>query len=433
MLKNEVFGGQAPETREEFYTNYPLYRYWSVNKSDDLFSSTPINIYIHIPFCVQICEFCYYRTEKIKSQNDIDNYIESLCKEIALVGSRKNYSNTPVNSIYIGGGTPSLLKPKQFQKIVDTLRKFHDISSAEFTLETAAGTFNKEKIESYLENGVNRISMGVQSFDDKVLRMSNRTHVQKLVFNSIELLQDYNGLVVNIDILSGLVGDTYKSFSHTVEEAIKSKVDAITFYKFKTYANTAFYQKSLRNDKIELPTEQQEIEFMEFALESLKASEYDMWTTFAFTRNGYKHTYIEKTWRGDDCIAYGVSSFGSLSGMSYQNTNDLTNYTDCINKNVLPLYRQHKLSLKDMIVKELLLCVARLKSYEKTEFVNKFGFDYCEFLSKEMEYLCANGFIHNTNDLELTTKGILFGDYIGKVLAEGFKEKVGRDKYQLLY
>jgi oxygen-independent coproporphyrinogen-3 oxidase len=422
------------ETREEFYTNYPSYKYWSVNKSSDLLSAKPINIYIHIPFCVQICNFCYYKTEKIKSQYDIENYVESLCREIELVASKKDYSNTPVDSIYIGGGTPTLLKPKQFTKIVDTLKKYHDISSAEFTLESAAGTFNQEKVECYVENGVNRMSMGVQSFDDEILRLSNRKHVQKLVLSSLELLNKYEGVVVNIDILSGLVGDTHDSFRHTVDEAIKSSVDAITFYKFKTYANTEFYQKSLRNDKIELPTADEEIEFMGSALEALQASEYDMWSTFAFTKNNYKHTYIEKTWRGNDCISYGVSSFGKIGDISYQNTNNLIHYTDSLNKDILPLYRQYKLTLKDMIVKELLLCVARLKSYQKIEFVNKFGFDYFEFLSKEIEYLYSNGFIlEETSELTLTNKGVLFADYVGKILAEGFKTKIGKDQYQLIY
>ncbi|GAA0740340.1 radical SAM family heme chaperone HemW [Gaetbulibacter jejuensis] len=434
MSKKETAIQPNIETREEFYTNYPSFKYWNVNKSSDLFSPEPINIYIHIPFCVQICNFCYYKTEKIKSQYDIENYVESLCKEIALVASKREYSKTPVDSIYIGGGTPTLLKPKQFTRIVDVLKKYHDISSAEFTLESAAGTFNKEKVECYVKNGVTRMSMGVQSFDDEILRMSNRKHVQKLVFNSLELLRGYEGLVVNIDILSGLVGDTHESFSHTVREAINSNVDAITFYKFKTYANTAFYQKSLRNDDIELPSAEQEIEFMESALDILQSSDYSMWTTFAFTKNNYKHTYIEKTWRGKDCVSYGVSAFGKIGNVSYQNTNNLLHYKASIEEGTLPLYRQYKLSLKDEIVKELLLCVARLNSYKKAEFVEKFGFDYFEFLPKEIDFLYTNGFIkEGTDELRLTNKGILFADYIGKVLVDGFKAKIGDDQYQLIY
>ena len=241
-------------------------------------------------------------------------------------------------------------------------------------------------------------------------------------------------LVVNIDILSGLVGDTLESFSHTVNEAIKSNVDAITFYKFKTYANTAFYQKSLKNDKIELPTNEEEIEFMKSALKMLGTSDYDMWTTFAFTKNNYKHTYIEKTWRGHDCVSYGVSAFGKIGNISYQNTNNLIHYSESLKKGILPLYRQYELSLKDRIVKELLLCVARLNSYQKQEFIDKFGFDYFDFLSEEMDYLRKDGFIKDDKDeLRLTTKGILFADYIGKVLADGFKSKIGKDAYQLIY
>jgi len=429
-----VDGKEEQPTREEFYTNYPFFKYWNNDNNGRLLSPEGINLYIHIPFCIQICDYCFYMKELIKSKDQVNDYVEALCKEIELVSDHFGLRKRKVNSIYIGGGTPSVLTEQQFKKLVDTLHKFHKMDGPEFAFEAEPGTFTKHKLEWLKASGVNRISMGVQSFDDEVIRLSSRKHTAVQAVNSIRLAQETGGFELNIDLLSGLAGETMESWERSVDTALQQGMDMITIYKMKTYANTNFFKKGVHGKEIELPDENREIDFMRRALDKVFSANYGLWSNFAFTKNGCQSKYAEYTWRGQDLIAYGASSFGKFGNINYQNLNNIHHYTEKIKKNELPIYRTYSLSYKDMIVKELLLCSARLFSYKKAEFIKKFGFDYFNLIPDTIAQLIAKGYItDNTEDLELTRQGILFGDFVSKTIAAAVKNVFGKDSIGFTY
>ncbi|UII27570.1 radical SAM protein [Fulvivirga maritima] len=212
-------------TREEFYTNYPFYKYWNSENNESLQMLKPINIYIHIPFCIQICDYCFYNKELIKSKDQVDEYVMYLCQEIELISKKYNLQNRQVKSIYIGGGTPSVLTEKQFKQLTDTLNKHHfiDKSNLEFTVEAEPGTFSKSKLEMYKEGGVNRISMGVQSFDDEIIKLSSRKHSADQALKSIDTVNEIGGFNINIDLLSGLAGETMDTWEKSLDTALSQK------------------------------------------------------------------------------------------------------------------------------------------------------------------------------------------------------------------
>lgn len=429
-------GSTETPTREEFYTNYPFYKYWNSENNEKLLKPEGINIYIHIPFCIQICDYCFYNKELIKSKEQVDEYVDYLCKEIKMISERNGLQHKRVNSIYMGGGTPSVLTERQFKKLSETLNKYHfiDADNLEFTMEAEPGTFSKSKLEAYKEHGVNRISMGVQSFDDDIIKLSSRKHSAEQAIKSIESVHEVGGFNVNIDLLSGLAGETMDTWEKSIDTALDQKINLLTLYKMKTYANTNFFIKGVHGKQFELPTAQKEIEFMDFAVDKLLSLGYDMWSTFAFTKDGAQSKYIEYTWRGQDMIAYGVSSFGKLGNVNYQNLNTTHLYYQRIKNNEMPIYRSFSLSHKDLIIKELLLCAARLFSYKKSEFVEKFGFDYFDLIPSTITELVSKGYIESNNDeLILTRQGILFGDFVSKVIADGVKKVFGQDKIGYTY
>jgi oxygen-independent coproporphyrinogen-3 oxidase len=430
----EAGGLEEEPTREEFYTNYPFFKYWRKDNNDKLLLTDGINIYIHIPFCIQICDYCFYMKELIKSKNQVDEYIDHVCKEMALVSEACHLKNRKVNSIYIGGGTPSVLTEQQFKKLIEALHKHHSIQDAEFTFEAEPGTFSRSKLEWYKDSGVNRISMGVQSFDDHIIKLSSRKHTVAQAIHSIDLVKEAGGFVVNIDLLSGLAGEKPESWDRSVDIALQQRIDMLTIYKMKAYANTVFFQKGVHKDEIELPSKEQEVAFMKRALQKVDEAGYHRWSTFAFTRDGLLHRYAENSWRGGDVIAYGVSSFGKIGNINYQNSNNTPLYFEKINNGEMPVARTYKLSCKDLIVKELLLCAARLSSYRKSEFIQKFGFDYFDLIPDVIGQLVEKGYItDNREELTLTKQGILFGDYIGKVLASSVKDALGKDAIGFAY
>ena len=370
----DIDGEYESPTREEFYTNYPFFKYWDSNNNHRVLSPEGVNIYIHIPFCIQICDYCFYMKELIKSKKQVEEYVDFVCKEIKLASEKFGLSNRKVDSIYIGGGTPAVLTESQFKRLIGTLHKYHSIDKLEFCVEAEPGTFSRNKLEWYKESGVNRLSMGVQSFDDDVIRLSSRKHTAAQAVKAIKSAQDIGAFQINIDLLSGLAGETMVSWERSVETALQQEIDMLTIYKMKTYANTNFFKKGVHSKEIELPTQVQELVFMERALEKLVLANYELWSTFAFTKNRSQSKYAENTWRGQDLIAYGVSSFGKIGNMNYQNYNSTSLYYEKIKHGILPVYRSYALTYKDMIVKELLLC-SRLASYRKKEFIEKFGID----------------------------------------------------------
>ncbi|UII27569.1 hypothetical protein LVD15_03845 [Fulvivirga maritima] len=202
----------------------------------------------------------------------------------------------------------------------------------------------------------------------------------------------------------------------------------------KTYANTNFFIKGVHGKQIELPTAEREAEFMEFAIDKLIDEGYDMWSTFAFTKDGSQSKYIEYTWRGEDMIAYGVSSFGKIDNVNYQNLNTTFLYYQRLKNKEMPIFRSYSLSAKDLIVKELLLCASRLFSYKKDEFIEKFGFDYFDLIPELITELISQAYIEDRYDeLVLTKKGILYGDFVSKVIADGVKTVLGKDKIGYTY
>ena len=430
----EVEGVKQVPDREEFYTNYPLYRYWNSDKNEKFMLPEGINIYIHIPFCIQICDYCFYMKELIKSKDQVNEYVDYLCREIKLVSESFGLGRRTVNCIYFGGGTPSVLSEVQLRTIMDTLHKYHSIGQPEFSFEAEPGTFNKNKLLLYKDCGVNRISMGVQSFDDEIIKLSSRKHSALQAISSIKTVQDVGGFKINIDLLSGLAGETMDTWTRSLETAIQQNTDMLTVYKMKTYANTNFFMKGIHGNEIELPNEVKEIGFMEKAMEMVLSAEYGMWSTFAFNKNGAQSGYIENTWRGQDMIGYGASSFGKIGHFNYQNLNNTKLYFDRINENKIPVYRTYEMSYKDRIVKELLLCSCRLMSYKKSEFVQKFGFDYFELIPDVIGELVLKGYITEDKDeLVLTRQGILFADFISKVIASSVKNAFRKDKIGFTY
>jgi len=427
-------GQEEFPTREEFYTNYPFFKYWNNDNNDKLLSPEGINIYIHIPFCIQICDYCFYMKELIKSKDQVNEYVDALCKEIEMVSAQFSLGRRRVNSIYIGGGTPSVLTEPQFRKLIETLHRCHRIEKPEFAFEAEPGTFSKNKLEWLKECGVNRISMGVQSFDDEVIRLSSRKHTSLQAVNSIKLAQEMGGFELNIDLLSGLAGESMDSWERSVDTALNQGTDMLTIYKMKTYANTVFFKKGVHKNEIELPTEVKEIDFMGRAIEKVFSANYQLWSNFAFTRNGCQSKYAENTWRGQDLIAYGASSFGKIGNLNYQNLNNIAQYSEKVKNNILPVYRTYFMSYKDMIVKELLLCSARLFSYKKSEFIYKFGFDYFNLIPETIRELVAKGYItEDENELVLTRQGVLFGDFVSKTIAAAVKKVLGKDAIGFTY
>jgi oxygen-independent coproporphyrinogen-3 oxidase len=410
-------------SREGFVTNYPPFRYWKRQSVGSMLSDVPLNIYIHVPYCVQKCAYCYYKTISLKDTraSEIDDYANALCREIELAAKYFHLHERHIDSIYLGGGTPTVLKNENLSQIVKCLHDNLSINEPEFTIETEPVTLTTKKADILKQLGVNRISLGIQSFCDDIIKLANRKDSEKRALQAIKLAKTTSP-VVNIDLLSGLAGETQKTWAYSIKRAIEVDVESITVYRMELYANTNYYSK-IRKSKLTLPSESAELEFMRYAMEQFEQAHYKPWCFFTFTKFGrYPHTHSPSIWSGNDCYGIGTSAFGSLGDRLLQNTNDYKKYITALDRGELPINRGYRLTYLDRMIRDVLLGM-KLLSIDLRKFHEKYGYTLESLCASTIDQLVSEDFISVTaNKLELTGKGILYGDYAGKRLAQGLEK-----------
>lgn len=401
--------------RKGFVTNYPNFQHWKKTTATDVVAGGPLNVYVHIPFCAQQCAYCYYRTVQGGRKSEIDTYVDALCAEIKLGAQQFHLKDRPVLSVYFGGGTPTLLSKENLFKINDTLREHLNIGEMEFTVEAEPVTLIQKKADALKEMGVNRISLGVQSLSNEIIKLSNRQDTEEKVVRAINIAQS-TGAQVNIDLLSGLAGETMESWQYSVNRALEIGMESVTVYKMELYANTDYF-KELRKESITLPDDAQELEFMQYALDQFKAANYLPWSFFTFTKDGdYPHVHAPRIWGGDDCFAVGASAFAHMGDWVYQNTNDVNKYAEIVNSGELPIHRGHWLTSLDHIIRETVLGM-KLVTLDLNRFRERHGFRLEALCGDTIAQLTSDGFVTCSEEsLALTDKGMLYGDYVGKSL-----------------
>ena len=404
-------------TRNGFVTIYPPHRYWRAEGVSEMLQPKPLNVYLHSPYCIQRCAYCYFKTATIGETRraEVDRYVEALCREVELAARHFQLGARPVRTVYFGGGTPTLLSDANLKRLMRTLRENLTFDSPEIVMEAEPVTLAPAKAETLKEIGVSRISLGIQSFCDEIVLKTGRHDKETQALAAIELAKS-TGAVVNVDLLSGLAGETHATWAYSVKRAIEAGLHAITVYKMELYANTDYYN-GVRQSTLDLPSDEMEIEFMSYAMDRLEEAGYLPASFFTHTREGrYRQQHISNYWRGQDLFAAGVSAFGSYGNWSFQNTADLNQYQTEVEEGRLPIQRGYTLSGLDLMVREVVLGL-KLLSLDLKEFRKRHGVELRGVCAPALEDLDRQGFIEiDGATLLLTRKGRLYGDTVGKAL-----------------
>ncbi|MDC0711355.1 coproporphyrinogen-III oxidase family protein [Stigmatella sp. ncwal1] len=405
-------------TRKGFITNYPPYRYWRPETAQRLLDPKPLNIYVHTPYCVQRCAYCHYKTTTLNENRkaEIDRYVQSLCTEIQLASQRFHLKERPTHSIYFGGGTPTLLSKENLSRIMDCLREHLTFAEPEITVEGEPVTLIQAKADHLKHLGVNRISLGIQSLADEIILKTGRRDTEKHAFKAIEIAKG-TGAVVNVDLMSGLAGETDETWAYTVERALAADVHSLTVYKTELYANTEYYA-GIKKNTLELPSDEEELKYAAYAIEKIEAKGYLPVNFFTFTQGGgHMQRHTTSKWRGDDIYAFGVSAFGSIGSFSVQNISDLEKYSSTLEAGELPIARGYHLNAKDLMARDVVLGM-KLIHLDRKAFRQRYGLDLVRLCEPTVNALVEEGFITVSDErLSLTRKGILWGDYTGRQLA----------------
>ena len=408
------------EVGSYFISNYPPYSQWNRDELPVVRETldrppkeqTPLGLYLHIPFCRKRCKFCYFKVFTDVKAAEVQRYVDALCNEISLVSQLPVMGTRPFRFVYFGGGTPSFLSPKQLTKLADRLREHITWDGAEeVTFECEPGTLSETKVKTLRDVlGVTRLSLGVENFSDKLLEENGRAHLSKQVFNAWEWISEADFPNVNIDLISGMVGETWDNWKMNVEKTLELSPESVTIYQMELPFNTV-YSKDILGNQIESPVADWETKraWVEYAFSEFQKQGYSVSSAYTVVKdpNKVNFSYRDNLWKGADLLATGIASCGHASGVHYQNLADLDKYLSTIESGNLPLGRGFVPSSHQALVREMILLLKR-GYLDASYFRDKFGVEILKDFSEQWQDYVSEGYVKLNGDLiELTNAGLL--------------------------
>ena len=406
------------EVGSYFIANYPPFSQWAADQLDQVRDAldspprdVPLGLYLHIPFCRKRCKFCYFRVYTDKNAADVERYVAALSREIDLVSHRAVMRDRPLRFVYFGGGTPSFLSARQLTSLVDRLRTSINWEHAEeVTFECEPGTLSEPKVHTLRELGVTRLSLGVENFGDQVLEENGRAHLSAEVYKSWEWIKKAGFPNVNIDLIAGMVGETWDNWKDSVARTLELAPDSVTIYQMELPFNTV-YSKNILGHEVEVavadwPTKRA---WVDYAFDVFDEAGYAVSSGYTLVKDTHKvnFSYRDNLWHGSDLVATGVASFGHISGVHYQNLAEWSGYLESLERGELPLWRAQRPTEHQLLVREMIL---QLKTgrLDASYFQEKFGADILEEWSPVWRGYEEEGYLSIADrQINLTRAGIL--------------------------
>lgn len=365
-------------------------------------------IYLHIPFCDTKCIYCDFYSITEHSQKSV--FINSLIREINSFSEL--LSNRKFDTIYFGGGTPSLLNYEDFIVILETLYKYYDITKdAEITIEANPGTLNKSKLFQLKNLPINRISFGVQSFLDSELKFLSRIHNSNDAAECIKASQDAGYNNINIDLIFGLPMQTLENWIFNLNKAVKLNVQHISAYSLIYEKGTILNSLKTRGDIIPIDTEI-ESEMYEYTMDFLSRNGYNHYEVSNYAIPGFECKHNLKYWNLDEYIGFGPSAASYINNTRRTNAKNLTRYIELI-RNLNKAYTSEEIINEQTSVKEHIMLGLRSKGIEYDKFKLKHNKDFEKEYEQVIEKLIENKLAKNDGKkFFLTRKGYMLCDEI---------------------
>ena len=372
---------------------------------------TQKGIYIHIPFCMQKCIYCDFLSapadDKTKS-----SYVKALINEIALseAGLDKN-----VTSIFIGGGTPSAINAEYIKDILEAVKQRYRVDgNAEITIECNPGTINSEKAYIYREAGINRISFGLQSTDDKELRMLGRIHTFEQFKNSLAIARNAGFTNINIDLMSALPGQTIESFTRVLKEAVSLNTEHISVYSLIIEEGTRLYDNI--DNYPDIPDDDDDRKMYALTKEILGQAGYERYEISNYSRPGFECRHNLLYWNRGEYYGFGCSAADFIGNERYSDIRDVKKYIE-LNGDIGKLHENIEILTKEDAMEEFMFLGLRMMAGISTEsFKEVFGRDFYEVYGDIAAKQMKQGLIKREGSrIRLTDMGI---DVSNTVMAE---------------
>ena len=370
-----------------------------------------IGIYVHIPFCKQKCKYCDFISFQCM-EDKFEDYFKYLIKEIE---NKSEEVMDEIDTIYIGGGTPSIVPAEYIEQVLkEIFGKYKVSKNAEITIEVNPGTVDEEKLKKYLSIGINRLSIGLQSTNDKLLKMLGRVHTYKEFEDVFEKARNVGFKNINVDLMIGLPNQTIEDVNESLEKIIDKKPEHISVYSLIIEENTKMFD--LINEGIlELPSEDLERKMYWRVKETLELNGYNHYEISNFSKFGFESKHNMNCWNQHEYLGFGVAAHSYFDGMRYSNINDLKQYIENF-KNEEAVYNVvfHEKQDKEEMMKEyMILGLRKIEGVKISDFKNKFVDNPLYVFRNELEKLTKNDLLEIDEDvIKLTKKGLDFANMV---------------------
>lgn len=370
-----------------------------------------LGIYIHIPFCKQKCFYCDFCSFANKNEMQ-EKYVETVINEIKNITHKEKYT---VTTIYFGGGTPSILNPKYIKNILQEIESsFKILDDTEITIEINPGTVNEEKLKKYKEYGINRLSIGLQSANDKILKKIGRIHDYKQFEETFFYARKCGFKNINVDLMIGLPTQTIEDVKQTLEKIIQKNPEHISVYSLIIEEGTII-EKLINENKLQLPDEETERIMYWTVVNELKENGYNQYEISNFSKKTHESKHNTNCWKQKQYIGLGTSAHSYLNKKRYSNTNNIEEYIKNIQENnISKNITIHEEQTEESTMNEyMLLGLRMIQGININEFKQKFKTDPTIKYKKILEKLQKENLIQITKtSIKLTKQGIDFGNIV---------------------
>lgn len=361
-----------------------------------------ISIYIHIPFCESRCHYCDFCSSLLEGSN-VEKYFKYLRKEIKL--QEDFLRDKIIDTVFIGGGTPSSVDPKFIKEIMEDLSAFEFSKDIEVTIESNPNSLTLEKAKTYFSSGINRISIGAQSFNEEILKRIGRIHKKDDIYRAIENARSAGFENINLDLMLALPGQKFSDIEESIREVEKLKLPHISYYSLILEEGTKLYRDHEKSP-LAFPNEDEDRKMYHYVVNKLEKIGLKQYEISNFAKEGYECRHNMSYWKLRDYISFGLSASSNIGNLRYTNFYDFKDYYEALEKNKSPIVFSENLSKTDRM-NEFVMMGLRLNSgVDLDEFNEKFNENFLKIYEQEIEKnLKSDLIILDDNNLKLTEKG----------------------------
>ena len=367
----------------------------------------PTSAYVHIPFCTQICYYCDFSKVFIKNQ-PVDSYLEHLIEEY------HSYDIKKLRTLYIGGGTPTALSAPQLAFLLEKLTDKLDLSYLEeLTIEANPGDLDQEKIAVLKDSPVNRVSLGVQTFNDRMLKQIGRSHLEKDIYENIANLKKAGFDNISIDLIYALPKQTMEDVKTNVAKAIALDIPHMSLYSLILENHTVFMNR-MRRGKLPLPKEDLEAEMFEYIIAELEKAGFEHYEISNFSKPGFESRHNLMYWDNAEYYGIGAGASGYVDGIRYKNHGPIRHYLQAVEAGNARV-QEEVLTLNEKMEEEMFLGLRKKSGVSKKRFEEKFGLSFEDQYGAVVSELTEQGLLVPDRDIvRMTKQGLFLGDTVAE-------------------